>query len=379
MKTKKAKHIKGKKVETGIWRSLKDGKAVYFVEVSVRISNGKIKRPCRQGYAPNLVQARDLKRRFVNELTELKIAGPKVSFADFLADYYRHIETKKRASSVVREKSSINAHLLPTFKAKTLDQISQADCETFLAGIRSKFSSQYTRHFENYMSGIFKLAIKRNLVSRNPIDGIEKEKVVHKDPLVLNQEQVEKLLGYLHYHEPVMYYYVLVSVMTFARAGEVRALTWSDVDCIGKKISISKTIDVKTGLKPFPKNGQSRKVWINDQLMKCLTELKDKYPSAPTDPLLPHWREFASGEQGKPLKIVCRSLEIPEIRYHDLRATGITLCLVQGVPLAIVMSLAGHKRISSTQKYLRISAKDVEGGTDCLKFNFKQMNGATTC
>ena len=79
----------------------------------------------------------------------------------------------------------------------------------------------------------------------------------------------------------------MVSVMTFARAGEVRALTWGDIDFGAKTISISKTLDPETGLKPFPKNGQSRKVWINQQLLECLLELKDRYPSAPTDPLFP--------------------------------------------------------------------------------------------
>ena len=101
-------------------------------------------------------------------------------------------------------------------------------------------------------------------------------------------------------------------------------------------------------------------------LEKLLLELQHETFDGPMSYVLPYWREFASGEQGKPLKIICRALGIPEIKYHDLRATGITLMLGNGVALPAVMKTAGHKRISSTQVYLRLSGIEAEGATDCL-------------
>jgi integrase len=164
-----------------------------------------------------------------------------------------------------------------------------------------------------------------------------------------------------------MFYHVAIALHTMCRAGELRALTWADIDWQGRLLTVNKTRDAKTGLKLGTKNSESRKIPINNELLTILEELRRETFSAPSDPILPYWREFASGEQGKPLKLICQSLQLPPIRFHDLRATGITLLLMKGVALTRVMLVAGHKRISSTNIYLRASGREAEGATDCLQ------------
>lgn len=197
---------------------------------------------------------------------------------------------------------------------------------------------------------------------------MQRPKIKRKEPLELTHEQVIKLLKYLRENHPIMFYHVALSVHSCARAGEVRALTWADVDLENDRISIAKTLDPKVGLKFYVKNGEPRKVPVNSELKSILLALREQTYTSPTDPVLPHWREFADGEQGKPLKIICRGLGIPPIRYHDLRATGITLMLLNNVPLAKVMLVAGHKRITSTQIYLRLSGVEAIDATECLRF-----------
>ncbi|HMN70031.1 MAG TPA: site-specific integrase, partial [Bdellovibrionales bacterium] len=51
----------------------------------------------------------------------------------------------------------------------------------------------------------------------------------------------------------------------------------------------------------------------------------------------------------------------------DLRATFITQMLNNGVPLSKVMAIVGHSSLKTTQGYLRLSGKDVEGATEDLK------------
>jgi integrase len=81
-----------------------------------------------------------------------------------------------------------------------------------------------------------------------------------------------------------------------ARAGELRALTWADIDFSTRFITISKTRVPKTGLKLSTKSNDIRKVWINDELMELLKELEQATFSAPSDQVLPHWRESAQNE-----------------------------------------------------------------------------------
>ena len=49
--------------------------------------------------------------------------------------------------------------------------------------------------------------------------------------------------------------------------------------------------------------------------------------------LLPRVREWKQGDQSRFLRDFCRGINIPEIKFHDLRATFITGMLSKGVAL----------------------------------------------
>lgn len=76
--------------------------------------------------------------------------------------------------------------------------------------------------------------------------------------------------------------------------------------------------------------------------------------------------EWAQGDQAKILKNFCEEIGITPIKFHDLRATFITQMLNNGVPLSKVMAIVGHSSLKTTQGYLRLSGKDVEGATEEL-------------
>jgi integrase len=279
----------------------------------------------------------------------------------------RYLEGHRRASTVFRQTSIIQAHILPALADRPLAETSVEELEELVDRICAGKSAQTKKHFISYLSDIFRRALKKGLIAANPVDRIDRPRVVKKDQLVLTEAEARKLLAHLRENYPVMFYHAAIALHTLCRAGELRALTWADIDWEGRQLSVSKTRDVKTGLKFRTKNSETRKIPINDELLAILKELRSQTFSAPSDPILPVWREFASGDQGKPLKIVCKSLQLPEIRFHDLRASGITILLLKGVPAPKVMLLAGHRRLSSIQHYLRASGREAVGATDCLQ------------
>ena len=152
-------------------------------------------------------------------------------------------------------------------------------------------------------------------------------------------------------NHPIIFYHAFLAINTLARAGELRALLWSDIDFERGFISISKTCDPKSGLKNCPKNGEARLVPISPETKQVLLELKERTYTCDTDLVLPHWREFADGEQGKPLKLI-------------LRATGITLMLNTNMPHIKVMKISGHRSLSSFTIYIRLAGVDITGATD---------------
>lgn len=352
-----------KRVEKGIFEQRVDGKKTYLVKVDKRI--GK-RRFFKQAHASGILEARRLRESLADELNASIKDGASKTFEEYLPHYLKYLERKLSPSSLYRQRSVITAHFLPRLKNERLTSLTSQRLQVILDEVGADKSTQTKKHLHAYLSGIFRRALTEGEVSSNPCDLIERTRVTRKDPLVLNFSQATALLHYVKEHLPEMFPHVAMALFTLARAGELRALTWGDIDLDNRVLRISKTLDPHTGLKLTTKSDRSRLVPINSDLSEILTDLKKSTCSAPTDSVLPYWREFNSNEQGKPLKIVCKSLGLPPIRFHDLRATGITLLLAQGVPLPVVMKIAGHERLTSTQIYLRLSGIEVENQTEKL-------------
>ena len=68
---------------------------------------------------------------------------------------------------------------------------------------------------------------------------------------------------------------------------------------------------------------------------------------------------------------------MPEIKFHDLRATFITNMLAKGVALNVVMSIVGHRRIATTDIYNRLAGVGVKGSTNKLSYglHFQTLTG----
>ena len=270
-----------KPVEQGITKISLNGKTEYFVRVSRRTPGPKSRRIFKQGRAATLLQARRLRDDFLIALkTESeKKACPTVG--EFLPDYLRYLEGQRRASTVYRQRSIIQGQILPTLRDRPLDEITTHEVEELIDKVCAGKSPQTKKHFLAYLSHVFDRAVKRGLIPTNPVDGIDRPKVVKKDQLVLTEVEARQLLTHLRTTYPVMYYHIAIAIHTMCRAGELRALTWADVDWNSRQITVNKTRDAKTGLRRGTKNSESRKIPINNELLTILEELRRETFSSP--------------------------------------------------------------------------------------------------
>jgi integrase len=77
--------------------------------------------------------------------------------------------------------------------------------------------------------------------------------------------------------------------------------------------------------------------------------------------------DWKSGNQAAVLRKFCREIGIKEVTHHRLRATHITLALVDGIPLGIVKENVGHAKLSTTDEYFSSSGVQMRGQTDGLR------------
>ena len=84
--------------------------------------------------------------------------------------------------------------------------------------------------------------------------------------------------------------------------------------------------------------------------------------------VLPRLKSWRSGDQARELRSFCRSIGLPEIKFHTLRACFATQLIGSGIEPVKVMKICGWKDLKTLAVYLRLAGIDEQGATDELNF-----------
>ena len=363
------------KKETGIYKIEVEGKTKYLAKASKVVKvKGVKKKFHREKVAPNLAQARRAREELKVELANLAKHGPATKVNELLDEYYLYLNKRKLAGkrspdSVISEKSVLDKHVRKTIGDMKVQDVTESDILGILEVQMADLSQGSKIHLRNYVSNLYKFARRQRIASHNPCEYIELKRPKPAPKQVLNEEQINLLLEHTRAEHPEWFYHYFLCIHLLLRAGEARGLMFKDINWNGKNstLRICRTLSPKTGIKDYTKNGDERTVPLNAEVRKVLRELKKLQNATDEDFILPRNREFMSNEQGKPLKLILKSLKLPLIRFHDLRSSGLTLLLNHSVPLSKVMRIAGHKRLSSTEIYARITGEMVKGATEGIE------------
>ena len=68
------------------------------------------------------------------------------------------------------------------------------------------------------------------------------------------------------------------------------------------------------------------------------------------------------------LRAFLREINLPSVRFHDLRASWATVMLSKGVEPIKVMSMGGWRDLKTMQSYIRKSGINIQGITGGLNF-----------
>lgn len=148
------------------------------------------------------------------------------------------------------------------------------------------------------------------------------------------------------------------------RNGELNTLKWERVDLDKRLMVISLSWNQKNGFKET-KSGDDRNVEIAESLLPLLKTLYEKRTSEFVLPRLEAWNK---GSQASILKEFLDKHNLPQVRFHDLRASWATIMLSKGIEPIKVMSMGGWKDLKTMQIYIRKSGINIQGITNQLNF-----------
>ena len=336
-----------------------DGKRVYEVIVKVRNKTGQqVTR--RKRWLETECEAKKVEADF---FVSLQGFVNKISWEKWSDHVVEKIRCEYRHSTYLNYKNTFDKWFTPSWRMKLVEDIKPSDVHKVIFEDCAHLSSQTRKSLLKHVKRAFNIAIEENLLTRNPAAGV-RVRCAEVNQAILNKSEISTLLEKARAAEHRFFPHWSLALLTGMRSGELYSLRWTNIDFVTGKISISKAWTSKNGEGPT-KTAKSRVCPLSKECRKFLLELQSE-PQAHPEFVLPRLWEWDQGEQAKHLKQFCREIGITEIKFHDLRATFITQMLNNGVALSKVMAIVGHSNLKTTQGYLRLSGKDVEGATEEL-------------
>lgn len=254
-------------------------------------------------------------------------------------------------------------HILPMFGARRMDSLEPKDVYAFIATKQAEgLSNRYIWDISILLKSICKYAAQTYHIS-NPMDGVKMPKCGAVDVRLLDEEQLQRLEGYIAQNTSRTMMGVVLSLATGIRIWELCALQWEDVNLEKRILTVKKTIQrvqkvfgtSRTTLIITDPKSESSKRQI--PIPECVLALLEKFQGKP--------EEFSLSGKAKPIEPrtmqyrfakILKNVKLPSIHFHALRHMFATNCIRLGFDVKALSEILGHSKVEITlNRYVHAS------------------------
>lgn len=350
----------------------------YGFRIILKYADGCSKTIQKSGFSTKK-EANDARDITISELySGTFIVNKNISVGDFSAYWLEKVMKKKITyNSYESFKNIIYNHITKSIGNIKLEDLNVGHVQK-LYNEKTKYSHCIAKLCKTVMNNMLKYALEKKLISKNVASGINLPKCVKNSKYrtieidtkkTLNVEQV-KLLIESSKNTPI-YLQILFAVLMGLRKQEINGLKYSDIDFVHKTLTIQRQLGKKANtdnskLKigeytkqeiPVKTFSSNRVLEIPDIIFEAILEEKKKYEKN---------RHRRINDQTTPFKdydyIICstygnprsksfhfehwkellKECNLPNMRFHDLRATYSTLLLKNNFSAKAISKLMGH-------------------------------------
>jgi len=279
---------------------------------------------------------------------------------DFLVSFRNRGIAK---NTIINYETTLKAHTYSKWEKKFINKITTTEIRDLIIDDMGKYSESHKKSMLKHIRAVFQFALDSDIIGRDPTPKL-KFKMGEKIKLVLKESEIKTLLKKARTLDNRWFPVWAVACFTGMRNGELFALKWSNVDLQKRVMLIDCSWTKENGLKET-KSGDDRIVEIAQSLIPLM---KNLYKNRTDEFVLPRVQGWETGEQARYLKLFLREINLPLIRFHDLRASWATIMLSKGIEPIKVMSMGGWKDLKTMQIYIRKSGIHIQGITNGLNF-----------
>lgn len=288
----------------------------------------------------------------------------RIKFEDAVTLYMSESEKKLKVSSLSTYNQGIQKHMMPIFKGKEINKISKQDINAWRKYLDDNgYNPKYKNKLLTLIRNIFKYSnvqYKTNNMLFDIEPPFKSDLRIEEKKQVYSIDEFKKFIASVD----VTMYKAFFTILFFTgmRVGEIRALTWNDIDIENATVSITKSMTSKanyfdkktTYIIQRPKTNSSIRVinypkhLVNDTLIDYKNQVMqrvgfkqtwfvfgDTYPLGETT-----IRRFKNK--------YARKSKLPQIRIHDFRHSYVSMLHELGVDVIITKDQVGHSDINTT-------------------------------
>ena len=286
-------------------------------------------------------------------------------------------------------RSQIDHQIKPFIGHKQLASLTTADMQKFYNKIKKEgrvhphpihghmLSDSMVRKIHMMLHEAMEVAVRERYIVRNPTDNTTIPKKTTTEKQVLDDSQLNRFLEAIQ-GEPYWHDFFYVEVMTGLRRGEICGIKWSDIDFNEGTLCIKRSVSTKEGggvsIGETKTDAGARTIIMPPSVATLLWEKRSDavnewvFPhyTNPSDPLHP-------SSAYKKLKTILKRLELPLLRFHDLRHTFATQATDGGVDPKTLAGILGHTDASFTLDTYTHVTSDMQRGASAIVNNMMQQ------
>lgn len=338
--------------------------------------------------------ARSILKEFRDELWQLRIRTKNGDrrWKDAKEQAYRSIKTKienrdNTSSELEDIKGTLEKHTT-TWDKLWITDLTSSHIRDLVESLKNERGERLAPSTKLKIFGYISRVFEHNKWNKenNPARGLKpyEWRDIQKNRKIsvgLTHEEVYKLIEHVRQKNLEWALVITASYFLGARSAELFAIRFENIirDKNGtpEKIEIAHSWCWKKKALKLPKNGERRTVILSNDLIELIQNIeKNKFDEFYLLPRIPDWKNGKAStvirKYLEELKIIKPEAERNKIkkedrkyskdwfRFHDMRATMISLALDRNNPLKAVAQQVGHRSLQTTNRYLRDTEIDVQ-------------------
>ncbi|MRR54178.1 MAG: site-specific integrase [Deltaproteobacteria bacterium] len=261
------------------------------------------------------------------------------TLAEFAAETYLPY-AKLHKKSWKDDESKIRRDIGAMIGSIPINEITTRDVMQLHTAIGNRAAAGTANRYLALLSGMFSLAIKCDLLEKNPVKSVKKFKEADPRERYLSGDELGRFLVALNVEAgKTAANAIVMLLLTGLRRMELFSLRWTEVDLSRATIRLLHT-----------KSGSGRTVVLNSSALNILQKIhQDAAPGCPW--VFPAYR--GDGHLVDVRKALARAMaraNISDLRPHDLRRSFASLGINAGVDLYQIKDLLGHSSVAVTQR-----------------------------